>query len=155
MEKAFQDPNALTEGTLKGLYDSFEAMDAASIQTVIPVDAQVPINLNIVIDAQTSVVLSQDVTITGANVRINTGLFNINAPATVTLPAGTSLPITLNLNVPVQDVIPIHLDVPVDIPLAATGLHDPFLNLQTTILPLYCLVNPAAASTATGLPLCK
>jgi hypothetical protein len=155
MAQALKDPNALTAGTLQGLYDSFEAMDAASIQTVIPVDTQVPINLNIQINTQTSVVLSQDVTITGANVRINTGLFNINAPATVTLPAGTTLPINLNLSVPVQDTIPIHIDVPVNIPLAGTGLHDPFIKLQTTILPLYCLVNPAAASTISGVPLCK
>jgi hypothetical protein len=64
--------------------------------------------------------------------------------ANVTLPAGTSLPISLNLTIPFQSTIPISLQVPVNIPLNQTGLHQPITGLQTTILPLYCMLNKNA-----------
>ena len=78
------------------------------------------------------------------HVVINTGGVAINSVANVTLPAGTSLPISLNLTIPFQSTIPISLQVPVNIPLNQTGLHQPFTGLQTTILPLYCMLNKNA-----------
>jgi hypothetical protein len=139
---------------LGGLYDNFEAMDQAHIRTNIPVDAQVPVNFDLQLDSQTTVTLSQDVVVSGAFVRINTPLININAPANVTLPAGTSLPINLKLTVPVQTMISIHLDVPVDIALSQTDLHEPFVGLREIVRPFYCMVKPDALSTA-GASVCK
>lgn len=141
-------------GLLGGLYDNFELMDDAHIRTVIPVDAQVPVNFDLQLNSQTAVVLSQDVTVRGAYVVINTPLIDINAPANVTLPAGTSLPVNLALTVPVQTMIPIHLDVPVDIALSNTDLHTPFVGLRNLVKPFYCLMEPDALSVQ-GVPVCK
>ena len=54
---------------------------------------EIPVQFDLGIVQETTVVLSEDVTINGARVDLNTGGLNIyNAPATVVLPAGTNLP---------------------------------------------------------------
>ena len=141
------------KGLLSGLYSNFEKMDAAHIKTNIPVDSEIPVQFDLALNQETTVVLSQEVVIRNAHVNISTGLLNINAPATVTLPAGTSLPIILNLTVPVDTSVPVHLDVPVDIALNQTDLHEPFVGLQEVLKPLYCLVDPHAVSLQ-QLPIC-
>jgi hypothetical protein len=132
---------------LNGLYSNFEKMDRATIETVIPVDAQIPLNITVPVQTTTQITLSETVNIPNAQVVINTGGLNINSSARVTLPAGTPLTINLNFDLPVQDTIPVHLDVPVKIPMAETELHEPFVGLQDVVRPLYCLVEP----NATGL----
>jgi hypothetical protein len=139
--------NALTglgNNALGGLYANFVKMDEASINTTISVDSQIPINLSVPVNQNTTVVLTSNVTIPNAHVVINTGGLAINSTASVTLPAGTSLPIALNLTIPIQSSIPISLQVPVNIPLNQTDLHQPFTGLQTTIRPLYCMLNKNA-----------
>ena len=100
-------------------------------------------------------VLSEDVTIRGAYVVINTPVIDINAPAVVTLPQGTNLPIFLDLVVPVDKQVPVNLNVQVDIPLEQTELHQPFVGLQDVVRPLYCLVEPGAMSSLTNEPVCE
>lgn len=136
------------------LYRNFELMDRAHIQTVIPVQGQVPVSFDLQLDSQTVVTLSKDVTVRGAYVVINTPLIDINAPANVTLPAGSALPIRLQMTVPVQTVIPISLDVPVDIDLGKTGLHQPFQGLRQAVKPYYCMFEPDALSVD-GAPVCR
>ncbi len=132
---------------LKGLYDNFELMDNAHITTNILVEDEIPVTFKLKLNQETTVVLSEDVTISGARVALTTGGLNIfNAPATVVLPAGTNLPIVLNLEVPVDEMIPVTLNVPVDIALNETDLHKPFTGLQTVVEPLYCLVSPDATN---------
>jgi len=132
---------------LSGLYSNFEKMDRATIETVIPVDAQIPLNITVPVQTTTQITLSESVNIPNAQVVINTGGLNINSSARVTLPAGTPLTVNLNFDLPVQDTIPVHLDVPVKIPMAETELHEPFVGLQDVVRPLYCLIEP----NATGL----
>ncbi|MCJ7432027.1 MAG: hypothetical protein MUO77_00925 [Anaerolineales bacterium] len=136
-----------------GLYTNFEKMDRASIVTNIPVDAQIPLSINVPVQTTTEITLVQDAVISGARVRINTNTLDIDAPANVTLPAGTRLTVGLNFSLQVQDNIPIHVDVPVNIPLAQTDLHVPFAGLQDVVKPLYCLVAPAALNLS-GAPVC-
>ena len=132
---------------LKGLYDNFELMDNAHIVTNITVEDEIPVQFTLDIKQETTVILSEPVTISGARVTVSTGGLNIsNAPATVVLPAGTNLPIILNLNVPVDKMVPVTLKVPVDIPLNETDLHIPFTGLQAVVEPLYCLVKPDATN---------
>ncbi len=135
---------ALGNNAMGGLYANFVKMDEASINTTIAVDAQIPLNFNLPVAQNTTVVLTSNVNIPNAHVIINTGGLAINSVASVTLPAGTSLPIALNLTIPVQSTIPISLQVPVSIPLNQTDLHQPFTGLQTTIRPLYCMLNKNA-----------
>jgi hypothetical protein len=147
-------PGDSAAGLLGGLYTNFERMDRASIVTVIPVDAQIPLSMAVPVQRTTEITLAQDVTISGARVRINTDALNIDAPAEVILPAGTRLNVTLDFVLDVNNTIPVHLEAPVNIPLAQTELHEPFVGLQDVLRPLYCLVEPNAL-TLDGLPVCR
>jgi hypothetical protein len=139
---------------LGGLYTNFEKMDQATIKTVIPVDAQIPLDISVPVQTTTQITLAESVNIPNAQVVINTGGLNINSNARVTLPAGTPLMVNLNFNLPVQTTIPIHLEVPVNIPMAETELHEPFVGLQQVVHPWYCIVEPNALRV-TGQPLCR
>jgi hypothetical protein len=131
---------------LSGLYSNFEKMDRATIETVIPVDAQIPLDITVPVQTTTQITLSETVSIPNAQVVINTGGLNINSTARVTLPAGTPLMVNLNFDLPVRDTIPVHLEVPVNIPMADTELHEPFVGLQDVVRPLQCLVDPNATN---------
>ena len=139
---------------LQGLYDNFELMDSAHIKTKILVEDEIPVQFTLGLNQNTTVILSEAVTIPGARVALTTGGLNIfNAPATVVLPAGTKLPITLSLDVPVDEMIAISLPVEVDIALSDTDLHEPFVGLQEVVRPLYCLVK-SDATNAVGEEIC-
>jgi hypothetical protein len=128
----------INEHLVGNLYDSFVAMDEASIKTTIPIQTEVPAKFDVLLDTMTTVNLSEDVYITSATVSLTTGGLSItNAPTNIILPEGTELPIHLVLTVPVDEMIPVEMLVDVDIPLAETELHDPFVKLQRTIQPYY------------------
>jgi len=131
---------------LGGLYTNFVKMDQANIKTNIHVEKEIPVNFTLNVSGPTNVTLSQDVTIDGALVTVATGGLNItNARARIVLPQGTLLPINIeNLIVPVDQKVLAVLDVPVDIPLDQTELHEPFVGLQQVVKPWYCLIEPNA-----------
>jgi hypothetical protein len=132
-------------GLLGGLYTNFEKMDRAHITRTVPVETMIPVKFDLLLNQQTNVVLSQDVTINNALVTVKTGGMNItNALTTIVLPQGATLPIFLNLTVPVDKMVPVSLKVEVDIPLDETQLHEPFSGLQDVVKPFYCMLNPAA-----------
>jgi len=136
--------NDIGTGLVGGFFTNFEKMDAATIRTNIPVDAQIPLDIVVPVQTTTQITLAQEVIIPNAHVRITTPNVNINSDAEVTLPAGTPLSVNLNFSLPVKTSIPIHLDVPVNIPLNTTELHEPFVGLQEVIRPLYCILEPNA-----------
>jgi len=140
-------------GLLGGLYNNFVKMDQASIISTIPVDANIPLNIVVPVQTTTQITLAESVTIPNAHVRINTGSLNIDADAAVTLPANTPLTVNLDFPLTVQNSIPVHLDVPVNIPLSATQLHEPFVGLRQVVEPWYCLVEPNA--TVNGAQVCS
>lgn len=133
-------------GLLGGLYTNFVKMDEANIRTNIHVEKEIPVEFTLNVNGPTNVTLSNDVTIDGALVTVQTGGLNItNARARIVLPMGTLLPINIeNLVVPVNQKVLAVLDVPVDIPLDQTELHEPFTGLQQVVKPWYCLVEPNA-----------
>ncbi len=131
-------------GLLGGLYSNFVKMDQSTIATTIPVDAVIPLNIEVPVQKTTLITLAETAVIPNAHVRINTGEVNINANAVVTLPAGTPLTVSLDFPLTVQNSIPVHLDVPVNIPLNQTELHEPFVGLQQVVRPWYCLIEPNA-----------
>lgn len=145
--------NDQVAGLLGGLYTNFVKMDQATIASTIPVDAVIPLNIVVPVQATTRITLAESVVIPNAHVRINTGALNINADAVVTLPANTPLMVNLDFPLNVQNSIPIHLDVPVNIPLNQTELHEPFVGLQKVVEPWYCLVEPDASIN--GLLVCS
>lgn len=131
-------------GLLGGLYNNFVKMDAASIKTTIHVEKEIPVQFTLNVSGPTDVTLSRDVVINGALVTVNTGGLNINrAQADIVLPAGTVLPISIqNLVVPVDQKVLAVLDVPVNIPLNQTELHEPFVGLQKVVEPYFCMLQP-------------
>ena len=133
-------------GLLGGLYNNFVKMDQASIRTNIHVEKEIPVEFTLNVSGPTNVTLTNDVTIDGALVTVQTGGLNIvNARARIVLPTGTFLPINIeNLVVPVNQKVLAVLDVPVDIPLDQTELHEPFTGLQQVVKPWYCIVEPNA-----------
>lgn len=138
--------NDQISGLLGGLYNNFVKMDEANIRTNIHVEKEIPVNFILNVSGPTNVTLSNDVTIDGALVTVQTGGLNItNARARIVLPSGTLLPINIeNLVVPVDQKVLAVLDVPVDIPLNQTELHEPFVGLQQVVKPWYCLIEPKA-----------
>lgn len=145
--------NDQMSGLLGGLYNNFVKMDQATITRTVPVDANIPLNIQVPVQATTQITLAEAVTIPNAHVRINTGALNINADAVVTLPANTPLTVNLDFPLTVQNTIPIHLDVPVNIPLSETQLHEPFVGLQNVVKPWYCMVEPNA--TVNSVQVCS
>jgi hypothetical protein len=130
---------------LGGLYTNFEKMDRAHIKTSVDVSTSIPVKFDLLLNQQTTVVLSQDVRIDNARVSVHTGGLDItNALTTIILPAGQPLPINLSVTVPVDQQVPVTLNVPVDIALKNTDLHEPFTGLQGVVQPLYCMVSPQA-----------
>jgi len=131
---------------LVGIYSGFEQLDKAHIKTSIPIRSTLPLELTVPLQTTTKITLAEDTVVDGAHVKIATDLFNIDAPATVTLPAGTSLDVALNLQVPVQTTVPIAIDVPVDIAVQDTDLHPAIQSFQQTIQPLLCSTSPGVLS---------
>ncbi|MEW6086149.1 MAG: hypothetical protein AB1607_16285 [Chloroflexota bacterium] len=138
-------------GLLGGLYQNFVKMDEATISANIPVNASIPLDIVVPVKTTTRVVLAEAAVINNAHVVINTSGVDIDADAVVTLPAGTLLNVILDFPLPVktdpnnnQILVPIQLNVPVNIPLKDTQLHEPFVGLQEVVKPYYCLVEPNA-----------
>ena len=138
--------NDLSSYLLGGLYNNFVKMDQAHIKTTIPVSKEIPVQFNLNVSGATNVTLSENVSISGALVTVNTGGLNINnARANIVLPKGTVLPIFIeNLVVPVDQKVLAELNVEVDIPLEQTELHEPFVGLKKVVEPFYCLLEPHA-----------
>jgi hypothetical protein len=140
---------------LSGMFNNFVRMDNSVISTTINMpDVPIPLNFNLpVVQSETYVTLTRSVTIKSARVTINSGALTLdNAPATITLPMGTNLPVSLEMDVPVQTTVHMNLAIPVNIKLADANspdvnvgnLHTALLGLQDTIGPLYCQFNPQA-----------
>ncbi len=133
----FQLKSGLATPLIDGLHSSFVGLDQSTIDWTIPVRDTIPIKLNIPLQTDTIVTLTQGVPL-AVNATINlpgVGVLN-NARVNLELPAGLQLPVHLDLNVPVDQPLPISMDVRAVIPIEKTQLHDPLLNLQLLFEPL-------------------
>jgi hypothetical protein len=138
---------------LVGIYGGFEQLDKAHIKTSIPIRSNVPLDLTVPLQTTTKITLAEDTVVDGAHVKIDTENIKIDGPASVTLPAGTSLDVAFDLQLPVQTTVPISIDVPVDIAVQDTELHPAIMSLQQTIKPLLCSTSPGLLSL-TGAQIC-
>ncbi|MEN8242023.1 MAG: hypothetical protein ABFS17_08895 [Chloroflexota bacterium] len=134
----FSIKETLTSEVFGGLYYNFLLMDQAEIKTSIEVEDSLPVQFDLPLNQNTTVVLSEDTKIDGVRVTVVSGsLHIIDAPASIVLPEGTELPVNLNLVVPVDQQVPVELTVPVEIPMSDTELHEPFVGLQEVVSPYY------------------
>jgi hypothetical protein len=141
-------------GALLGVYNSLEQLGQAHIRTTIPIQTTISLDASVPVKTSTNITLSHDVVMQGAHVTINTAFVNIDAPADVTLPAGTSLDVALDMTLPMQTSVPIAVDVPVDIALRDTDLHAAIQGLQDSLKPLVCAAAPGAR-LPDGTPICR
>jgi hypothetical protein len=126
----------IAEPLVGGLYSAFVGLEDATIDWTIPVRADVPVNLDIPLQQNTVVILTEAVPMTVvANIQAP-ALSLTNARVTLELPVGLRLPVSLDLNVPVRDSLPVSLDVRAVIPLADTQLEDVAQSLQLLFEPL-------------------
>jgi hypothetical protein len=148
------NPAGSAGAALLGLYASLEQMDQAHIRITIPVQTDLALNASVPVRTSTNITLARDVHIPGAHVTIDTALFNIDAPASITLPAGTSLEVDLDMTLPLQSSIPMAVNVPVDIAISDTELHAAIRGLQDSLRPLLCAASPGA-TLPDGAPACR
>ena len=153
----FEIKNNVADPLVQGLHRTAVGLDKATIDWTIPVrdelfiDLQVPINQDSILSTvteyngeavepiagETLVTLTRDVPIVINNALIQSPDLTLrNAQVNITLPAGTSLPVSLDLEVGLQTDIPVALDVRAVIPIAETQLTDPIQTLQLLFEPL-------------------
>lgn len=119
-----------------GLYSSFVGLENATIDWTIPVRANVPVNLDIPLQQNTIVTLTEAVPLT-VIAQINAPALSLsNARVQLELPVGLELPVALDLDVLVRDSLPVSLDVRAVIPLEETQLYDVAKSLQLLFEPL-------------------
>ncbi len=131
----FEIKNEIAQPLVTGLHSSFVGLDEATIDWTIPVRDTVPVNLDIPLEQDTVVILTDDVPlVVTANITAP-GLTVSNAQVSLTLPVGLELPVALDLDVQVRDSLPVSLDVRAVIPLEQTQLHDVANNLRLLFEP--------------------
>ena len=121
-----------------GLNDSFVQMSSATIDQTIKVDQMMPIKLDVPLETQTSVTITEDVDLNGikASFVLPDGGGTINGNVFLTLPKDVVLPVKLDLVVPIDEMIRVDLPVHVQIPLNETELGAPFATLEGLFSPL-------------------
>lgn len=161
-QQLFAIKNFINQDLIGGLYYNFVLMDRAHITTTVQVSDTIMVSdtIPVVFDLQlaqdTEVVLTRDTLIENATIFLN----NQPVPLDLTLRAGTPLNINLDLTVPVSQTIPVTLhvpillNVPVDIALADTKLHDPFVGLQEVVAPYFWKLHESNDSWA-DFPFCQ
>ncbi len=153
----FEIKNNVADPLVQGLHRTAVGLDKATIDWTIPVrdslsiDLDVPINSQTIqstvseyngqpvapIAGETLVTLTRDVPLVINNAFIQSPDLTLrNAQVNITLPAGTSLPVSLDLELGLQTDIPVALDVRAVIPIQETQLTDPINTLKLLFEPL-------------------
>ncbi|MDX2162743.1 MAG: hypothetical protein SF162_15595 [bacterium] len=133
----FDIKNNIVTPLVSGLHSSFVGLNEATIDWTIPVRDRIPVVLNIPLQTDTVVTLTDSVPLAvAATINLpGVGTLN-NAQVFLQLPEGLELPVALDLQVPVDEELDIALDVRAVIPLSQTQLADPFENLRLLFEPI-------------------
>lgn len=120
------------------LRSAVEGLKSATINAQIPLDSvTIPVKLNVPVNQQTVVELTEPVAITVEGADISLGAAGqLRANVSLNLPAGTRLPINLNMTIPIDQPLPLqgqNVTVPVSIPLVETELYDDFVHLGNVV----------------------
>ncbi len=133
----FDIKNNVATPLVAGLHSSFVGLDQATIDWTIPVRDEIPVVLDIPLQTNTVVTLTDPVPLSVSATIIRQGVDILGGPVTVNLqlPTGLQLPVALDLNVGVDEMMPVELDVRAVIPLEETQLHDVADNLRLLLEP--------------------
>jgi hypothetical protein len=130
-----------TVASILGQLDSaFLGLGQATIVDTIKIDQRVPVQFDLPLNQDTTVVTMAPVPIV-APTTFSLGPYGtINGTVSLALPAGTQLPVHLQMTVPVSNAIPVVFDQPVSIPLAQKGLGPVVAKLRSALGPLIQVV---------------
>ena len=130
-----------TLSSILGQLDSaFEGLGKSTIVDTIVISQTVPVQFDLPLDQNTSVVTQGPVPI-NAQATFSLGQFgSINGTVSLALPQGTSLPVHLQLSVPVSTTIPVVFDQPISINLYQKGLASVVDKLRAALAPLISLI---------------
>jgi hypothetical protein len=134
----FEIKNNIAQPLVGGLHSTAVGLENATIDWTIPVRDNIPVVLNIPLQTDTVVRLTQPVPLQ-VNATIDLpgiNAYGVNANVNLQLPAGLELPVALDLMVPVNERLDVALDVRAVIPLAQTQLADPINQLALLFEPL-------------------
>jgi hypothetical protein len=161
MQNLFIIKNDVAEPLVDGLHENFVGLNEAEIVADVTVDDEIPISFTLPVEDtipvqftlpvqqdRTEVVLVEDVAIGNMPAQFTTGPGStLVGSVSITLPAGTRLPVALDmlvevdhqlpvaLKVDVEQKVPVQLNVPVNIQLRDTQLTEPFSNLRLLFEP--------------------
>lgn len=145
-----------TRNNVAELRSVVDGLEAATIKTQIPLDdVTIPVRLNVPVDQETTVELTESAAVVVEGADIDLGLAGrLRANVNLLLPEGTKLKIHLNMNIPIDQPLPLKdqgVSVPVAIPLKDTELGPQFRRLGDLVdriagpfAPLLGLDIPAA-----------
>lgn len=115
------------------LQKSLAGLHTAQLSTVVEVEQEIPLNMDVHIQRDTTLTLDSSVRVTGATISMVSGGFSVNGPATVELPAGTKLPVQMDMTVPVNTTVPAAFSVPVTLDLADTSIPSTISSLGAVL----------------------
>jgi hypothetical protein len=105
----------------------------------LPIDQQVPINVDVPIQRQldvpinTSVQIKQQITLP---VDTGLGVINVPVPIDASVPISTSVPIAFDQTVNISTTVPIHLNMPVQVDLGSGQVGDYLDRIYAALLEL-------------------
>lgn len=131
-------------GTLRQQIEQLAAAVASTkgetLRYTLPIDQQVPIDVDIPIQRSMTVPIQTQVRIQqNINVPVDTGVagtINIPIPLDVTVPVSTTVPIEFNQTVNVSTTVPLQLDVPIAIDMGTPQLASYLDRLHDALIAL-------------------
>jgi hypothetical protein len=138
LTRLFSVRNTLRD-EIGSLADSVQAAKSNQVRYDLPINQQVPINLDLpvkqslTIPIQTEVRIKQDITLP-----IDTGLGKINIPVPIdaVVPINTTVPINIDQTVNISTSIPLQLTVPIQVDLGAPQFSGYLDRLHQALLDL-------------------
>jgi hypothetical protein len=152
----------VADGLVNETSDSLAMMDKAHIVTTVPVQTTVqlqdnlPVVFDLPINQSTQLSLAQDTRISGATIYLNGAAVStdLTLPAQTLIQANFNMTIPVNTTVPMSETVQVSLQVPVDIAINQTDLHQSIVGLQGAIEP-YQTVMSSAFNSPKEFSLCN
>ena len=139
LTQLFRVRNTL-RGQIEQLATSVQAARNDQVRYDLPIDQQIPINLDVPIKRSLSIPIRTDVRIKqDINVPVDTGVAGtiaIPIPLDVTVPVSTTVPIDFDQTVNISTTVPLQLTVPVQLDLGSPQISGYLDRLYAALLKL-------------------
>ena len=145
----FTVKSEVAEPLLVDLDQAFAALGETTIKSTIYITDTMPVVFGLPLNQNTNMVLTQPVPLSvPAMFILPSGGGSINGTVSLNLPQGQILPVALGINVPVSTTIPVVMQVPVEIPLAESGMGAAIEQLRAVFRPVTGFIQSLPDSSA-------